>query len=347
MRVEAHAHVIPHTILGTAGKYGPELVETDEGGAALRVGPYESRVSGGRGLSAERMRRVADPSVRIAEMDEIGIDKMAISTSPLFYLYWAEDDVRVPFVANLNDALAEYCATAPERLFVVPTLPLPNVEASIEEVRRAVSAGARGINIGTSDLGDGLELDSKELWPLYEEIESQGLPLFVHPHPLTMATGALDRYNLSWIVGYTYQETLAVANLTLGGVFDDFPGLRAIIPHGGGNAPYQWGRLAEAQERQPDVRSKKPIAEYLPNLYFDILLHDVEARRFLLEFAGADQLVVGSNFGGWDAANGFALLDEMKLAEEEHDKIAGTNAAELFGLSQPAGSSASATTRSA
>jgi aminocarboxymuconate-semialdehyde decarboxylase len=333
VNVEVHAHVIPDQIFGTAGKYGPELIETDAGGAALRVGPYESRVAGAKGLSAERMKELANPQARIDQMDSLGIDTMAISTSPLFYLYWADDDIRVPFVTGLNDALAEYCSANADRLFVLPTLPLPNIEASVQEVRRSAESGARGINIGTSELGDGLELDSRELWPLYEEIESSGLPMFVHPHPLTMATGALDRYNLSWIVGYTYQETLALANLMLGGVFDDFPGLKAIIPHGGGNAPYQFGRLAEAQERQPDVRAKKPIREYLPNVYFDILLHDLEARRFLLEFAGADQLVVGSNFGGWDAMNGFALLDEMDLGEADKRKIAGENAAALFGLS--------------
>jgi aminocarboxymuconate-semialdehyde decarboxylase len=332
VRVEVHAHVIPDQIFGTAGKYGPELVESDHGGAALRVGPYESRMSGSKGLSAERMRRLADPKDRLDEMDRLGIDQMAISTSPLFYLYWAEDDIRVPFVTGLNDALAEYCSAEPDRLFVLPTLPLPNIKASLRELKRMTDSGARGVNIGTSELGDGLELDSKELWPLYEEIEAQGIPIFIHPHPLTMATGALDRYNLSWIVGYTYQETLALANLTLGGVFDDFPGLRVIIPHGGGNAPYQFGRLAEARERQPDVRAKRPLREYLPNVYFDILLHDLQARRFLFEFAGADQLVVGSNFGGWDVVNGFALLDEMKLGEEESHKIGGGNAAHLFGL---------------
>lgn len=332
MRVDVHAHVIPDQILGTAGKYGPELIETDEGTAMLRVGPYESRVSGTTGLSAERMKRLADPQNRLAEMDEFGIDKMAISTSPLFYLYWAERDIRIPFVEKLNDALAEYCSAAPDRLFVLPTLPLPDVEASVREVERAGEYGARGINIGTSDLGDDLELDSKELWPLYEAIEARGLPVFIHPHPLTMATGKLDRYNLSWIVGYTYQETLALANLTLGGVFDDFPNLKAIIPHGGGNAPYQFGRLEEAQERQPDVTARKPLREYLQNVYFDILLHDVAARQFLVDFAGADQLVVGSNFGGWDSVNGFALLDEMDLSDEQRRKIGGENAAALFGL---------------
>jgi aminocarboxymuconate-semialdehyde decarboxylase len=337
VRFDVHAHVLPHQIMGAAGRYGPELQDED-GLGALRVGSYKIRVGGGKGQTAEGLRRLSDPRGRIEELDRAEIDHMAISTSPLLYLYWAEEDIRLPFVAALNDAMAAYCDYAPERLLLLATLPLPNVEESIAELRRAVALGAKGVNIGTNELGDGLELDSEELWPLYEAIEAQGLPLFVHPHPLTMASGDLDRYNLSWIVGYTYQETLALARLTLGGVFDDFPNLRVILPHGGGNAAYQFGRLLEAQERQPDVRARRPLDEYLSNIYFDILVHDVRARRLLLDVAGPDQLLVGSNFGGWDAMNGFALLDELELDDKSKRKISGENAAKLFHLAaRPAG----------
>jgi aminocarboxymuconate-semialdehyde decarboxylase len=332
MRVDVHAHVIPDEALGAAGKYGPELVETPDGFASLRVGDYKTRVGGDKGHTGDELRRLADPKGRVAELDSLGIDKMAISTSPLFYLYWAEPEIRIPFVETLNDGMANYCNHDPSRLFLLSTLPLPDIDASLKEIARTADLGARGVNIGTNELGNGIELDSEEMWPIYEELEKRNLPLFVHPHPLTMAVGGVDRYNITWVVGYTYQETLAVARLTLGGVFDDFPNLKVILPHGGGNTPYQFGRLIEAQERQPDVKARKPLREYMSNFYFDILIHDDQARRLLYDFAGADQLVVGSNFGGWDAMNGFQLLDQLDIPASAHDKIAGGNAAALFGL---------------
>ena len=331
MRIDTHAHVILPETMTKAGKYGPEIVTHEGGRASLRVGPYESRVGGDRGMTAEEFEKLGDPRVRLQQLDDLGIDMMGITISPLFYLYWAEDEICTPFAAVQNDALSRYCAADPARLFWMATLPLPNVEASVDEIRRSVELGARGVNVGTGDF-DGIDLDDERLWPLYAEIEANDLPLFIHPYPLTMASGAEDRYNLTWSVGYNYQEAVAYAHLILGGVFDDFPRLKVIITHGGGFVPYQAGRIEEARRRQPDVKAAKPLSEYRENVFYEILVHDLAARKFLVDFAGADQLVVGDNFGGWDAADGFAMLDELQLPADEHDKISSGNAIKLFGL---------------
>ncbi|HWH25037.1 MAG TPA: amidohydrolase family protein [Pseudolysinimonas sp.] len=330
-RIDIHAHVLPLEVMGKAGKYGPELIVGDDGFTSLRVGEYRSRSGGSGGFTEERHKPMHHADVRIAELDALGIDKMGVTISPLFYLYWAEDEIRVPFAAAQNDGLADYCAEDTSRLFWSATLPLPNVEASIAEVRRAVALGAKGINIGTGDF-DGVDLDDKRLWPLYEEIERSGLPILLHPYPLVMADGAEDRYNLSWIVGYNYQETVAFAHLILGGVFDDFPQLRVVITHGGGAVPYQIGRIEEARKTQPGVRALKPVEEYRDNVYYELLLHDLRSRRFLVDFAGSDRLLVGDNFGGWDESNGFEMLEELGLPEKDRDLIAGGNAIRLFKL---------------
>jgi len=331
-KTNIHAHVILPEVLGKAGRYGPAIEETDDGRAAMRVGPYVSRVALGRGLTAGALHRMGDATVRLGEMDERGIDKMCVSASPLFYLYWAEPEIAVPFAQVQNDALAAYCQADPSRLFFFSTLPLPDIAASIDEVERTTAMGARAVNVGTDDLG-GLELDSEEMWPLYDAIAKAGLPLFVHPYPSPMAAGQPDKYNLSWVVGYTSQETTAFARLTLGGVFDDFPSLQVSITHGGGAVPFQIGRLEMGRELQPDVRAKKSIAEYVrTNVFFDILVHDLAARRFLVDSVGADRLLVGDNYGGWDAADGFAMLDELGLDEADAEAIAWRNAEALFRL---------------
>jgi len=41
---------------------------------------------------------------------------------------------------------------------------------------------------------------------------------------------------------YINADTTAVMQFIQGDLFKDFPTLRFVIPHGGGAAPYHWGR---------------------------------------------------------------------------------------------------------
>ncbi|MDQ1497578.1 MAG: aminocarboxymuconate-semialdehyde decarboxylase [Actinomycetota bacterium] len=334
MKVDVHAHVLSSDLLGKAGKYGPELTDNEDGSWSLRVGQYSTRSApGGKGIAGGKdlLAKVGNPDLRVREMDEKGIDMMGVTISPLFYLYWAEAEIAIPFATAQNDFLLWYAEQHPTRFFANATLPLQDVDAAIEELERTVARGAKGVNIGTDNIA-GRNLDSEALWPLYRKIEELDVPIFLHPYPAPIEGGVEDRYNLSWIVGYTTQETTAFAHLTLGGVLDDFPNLNIYITHGGGAVPYQFGRLELAQDRMPDVRAKKPLPHYLKNFYFDCLLHDVRARRFLVEFMGADHLIIGDNYGGWDALNGFTLLDELDLSDEDRRKIEGENARRIFHL---------------
>ena len=141
-----------------------------------------------------------------------------------------------------------------------------------------------------------------------------------------------DKYNLSWITGYVAQESEAFARLVFSGILDEFPRLKVCLPHGGGMIPYQFGRLEYAARLMPDIKAKRPLREYLDNFYFDLLVHDRAARQFLLGFIGADHLLVGDNYMGWDHVDGFELLDELSLKAHEKRKIMGGNAIGLFKL---------------
>lgn len=330
IRINAHSHVIPLETMGKAGKYGPELIDAPDGALVLRVGDYRSRPQRGHSLVLDE--RLSDPKARVDYMDAQRIDKMIVMISPLFYLYWAEADIGIEFSRIQNDALAKFCAYSPQRLYFVATLPLQDMNAAEKELDRSVKElGAKGISIGTDSLA-GHELDDESLWPLFEKMEKYDLPVFLHPYPLPLQTKQSDKYNLSWIAGYVHQETAGFCNLVFGGVLDRFPKLKVYLSHGGGAVPYQWGRLEYAATRMPDVKSKRPLKEYLGNFYFDLLIHDIAARRYLVEFAGSDHLIVGDNYPGWDALNGFELVDELNLPAQDAGKICGGTAQKLFNL---------------
>ena len=84
----------------------------------------------------------------------------------------------------------------------------------------------------------------------------------------------------------------------LGGVFEELPGLRVILAHGGGFFPYQIGRLDHGYHARPELQARlpHPPSHYLGNLYADSLIHDGQSLRFLIERFGADHVVLGSDY---------------------------------------------------
>jgi len=62
-------------------------------------------------------------------------------------------------------------------------------------------------------------------------------------------------------------------------------------------------------------------------------VHDPRSRRFLLEIMGPDNILVGSNFGGWDWVNGFDFAKDMTSDPAVLHKLCAGNAIEVFKLS--------------
>jgi aminocarboxymuconate-semialdehyde decarboxylase len=324
MRIDIHAHVSPPGVRDREQEIWPRPV------------PATAQATKPKYFDAERTGSMTDPDKRAALLEKLGIDHMIVSAGPPSYMYWVDPKVAVPFISWRNEQHAGFCRGHEDRLSFLATIPGQDVSESVAEIDHAIELGARGIMVGCDNIG-GRELDDPAFWPLFDKLEKAGLVLFLHPYPMGAPTRAPDPYHLSWGPGYAYQETLAFARLTLGGALDDFPRLKIHITHGCGFVPYQLGRLNTSFEVEPDVRGKKPPEEYLDNFFFDLQLHDLRARRFFYEWAGADRLVVGDNFGGWDSADGFEMLDELQLPEDEKRKIEGENAMRFFGLESVVG----------
>jgi aminocarboxymuconate-semialdehyde decarboxylase len=339
MKVNVHGHVIPETSGGTAGDVGPEY-SVDETGFHLRFGRLrldrqmiamkkEAETVGMHEAARRWWQRYSDPKIRLKEMDQKGFDVMGVSISPIVYGYDLPPDVGMRHARGQNERLSEYCAADPSRLFFMSTLPMQDPHAAAREVDYSVrELGAKGVNIGV--IG-GLELDSPKLDPMWNKIEENAVPVMIHPGYHQQKEGeAYDKWTST--LGYPYQGTLAFTSIIYGGVLDRFPGLKLYITHGGGFAPYQFGRIDRFKDAYGLCNAKRPLEEYLPHFFYDILIHQVRARQFLVDWAGADQCIVGDNYEGVDSADGFALLDELNLSAADKEKIAGGNAAALFKL---------------
>jgi aminocarboxymuconate-semialdehyde decarboxylase len=89
----------------------------------------------------------------------------------------------------------------------------------------------------------------------------------------------------------------------MAGVFERFPELRLVIVHGGGVLPYQVGRFdrdAKGTGHREGKMEGQPVrlpSEIAQKIYYDTVLMRPESVRFLLDYAGPEQVLIGSDFG--------------------------------------------------
>src|SRR5207237_2700116 len=127
--------------------------------------------------------------------------------------------------------------------------PLANCIAELE--RCVNELGFIGCNLNPDPSGGywgAPPLTDKYWYPFYEKMVELDVPAMVHVsascNPNFHATGA----------HYINADTTAFMQFIQADLFKDIPALRFIIPHGGGAAPYHWGRyrgLAQDMKRPP------------------------------------------------------------------------------------------------
>jgi Predicted metal-dependent hydrolase of the TIM-barrel fold len=216
-----------------------------------------------------------------------------------------EGDIANEFCKIHNDAMLESVQEYPDRLLGSATLPMQDVDAACKELERAINElGLVAVSTGT-DYPFGL--DDPRLDDFYKTVVDLNVPLFLHPASTGGAEGPDDwrmgRYDMSIMLGYAYEETLAVATLIIGGVLDRHPDLDICISHGGGAMPYlieRFSEMSEFRDWAPEGVQKNGFVNELKRLWFDAHVHGEKSQKMLFDLIGEDRLVYGTNFGGWD-----------------------------------------------
>lgn len=291
---DLHAHVVLEGAFGAAGKYGPVHGDDAEGREFFRVGEYEMKPI------PYRRSLFMNTDQRIEAMDRVGIDRQMLSPNPLTLFGGVEASSAIDFARATNDAMASVVAEHPGRLVGSAQVALQDPDTASSELERAVNTlGLRAAYIGTDY---GIELDDPSLDDFYRTLVGLDVPLFIHGVTNDGAGPASDhrlhRFGLDLIVGYTYEETLAVATLVLGGVLDRHPDLDVCISHGGGAIAF----LAQRFDSMAAFRGRESdFAADLSRLWFDAHLEAGPARDLVIDTVGLDRMLYGTNFGGWDS----------------------------------------------
>lgn len=306
--IDLHAHAVLAAGFGVAGRYGPELAVDDDGVSYFRIGEYRMKPMAYRGTA------FMDVDLRLELMERVGIDLQLLSPNPLTFFHGIEADVALEYCRVHNDAMAELVAAHPHKLLGSAALPMQDPDAAARELQRAVRE--LGLVAGYVGTDYPFPLDDACLDDLYRTFVALDVPLFLHPSSTDgagmPADSRLCRFDLGLIVGYAYDESLAVATLIYGGVLERHPQLDICISHGGGALPFLMGRyegMARLRDWTPPSVRENGFRHEVRKLWFDAHVEGQPALDLLIDAVGKDRLVYGSNFAGWDTPTSTSAFD--------------------------------------
>ena len=308
LKIDTHAHILPAQWPDLATKYGddrfPVMVNTEGRHRIYKDGKFFREV----------WANAFDAQYRTAEYAKFGVQAQAISTVPVLFSYWAKANQALELHRFLNDHTAQICRDHPRHYAGIGTVPLQSPTLAIQEMERCIEElGLQGVQIGSHV--DAWNLDAPELFPFFEAAADLGAAILVHPWDM-MGRESMPKYWLPWLVGMPAEQSRAACCLILGGVLERLPELRVCLAHGGGSFPYTIGRIEHGFRMRPDLvatdNARSP-REYFDRLFFDSCVHDPQALRYLIDVAGADRVMLGTDYpfplGEQQPGSGIAALN--------------------------------------
>jgi aminocarboxymuconate-semialdehyde decarboxylase len=330
--LDAHAHWFPPEWMDLLEREGPRH------GVVLEQNKHGYRTAEGGGLPFRQTFApdMIDLSCVVDSMVAARLDLRILSlTNPM--VFWAPDGLGLELARTFNDACGEAIRKHPSKIRGAITLPLQSPALALKELERA--ADIPGMCCAYSAMHiNGINIDHKSFWPIYEFCQDRKLPLCLHPVAPCGGTDRLADYHMRNVVGNPHESAIGAACLIFGGVLDAFPGLQILMPHAGGSFPWLVGRWDNGIKRRPELAHVKQFAsEYLRRFHYDTISHDAPMIRFLIDRIGADRFVLGTDYN-MDAGVELPVdfLEEVPgITEEEMRLIARDNVTSLFDLSLP------------
>jgi len=322
MIIDTHAHVVPQTMLD-ALKSEARLFPS----VRLDLAQAMPRMAFAGGAPGRPIQpRLADLGQRRDWLKQARVDHQLVGGWTDVYGYELAGEEAADWARFYNEHMARDAAQL-TALSALATVPLQNGALAARVLDEALDQGFKGAMIATQPKGTGGNLDDPELDPFWELASARGAAIFVHPHYLC-GDERLAGYDLINAVGRLADSTLAIARLLFSGHLTRFPGMSLVIAHGGGALPYALGRLKRNRAIHPEYADP---ADGFGRLYFDTVVFEPRALRFLCDVAGADRLMLGSDYpfgiGDLDPVN---VVDNTLLTGAERSAILGGNAARVF-----------------
>ena len=322
MIIDSHAHVV---LPADSYKYMAELV-------ASRANPNFPPT-----LTDEGVRKAGQSIVDI--MDKVGTDIQFLSPRPYMQMHSVKPaKVTALWTKHMNDLIFRTVQMFPTRFRAVAGLPqyrdTPPDNCFAELEFRVEEQGFIGCLLNPDPTeGDGLAppgLGDPFWYPLYEKLCEMDIPALIH------SAGSCEPRQ-SYTLKFINEESIATISLLSSDVFKRFPGLKLIMPHGGGAIPYHMGRFRAWSLR----KGEEFFDDQLKRMHFDTTTYDKDALELLFKVVGPDRVLFATENPGTgsvtDPKTGRAF-DDLKpviesidfLSEQDRENIFECNCARLY-----------------
>lgn len=230
-------------------------------------------------------------------MRDAGIEKSVLSM-PAPQPYFGDAKECREAVRRYNEACARLKADKPDRFLFCASLPLPDVEAAIEEAVYALdSLGADGIKLATNSRGQ--YIGDEMLDTLMEVLNRRKAVIILHPHKPSPINEAILKNAPLAVYEYPAETTRTVLNMLARNVPARYPNLKIVVPHCGSFLPLAIPRMKAILPVMLAKGYMQPIdwESNLANLYYDLAGGATpEVVKSLLDITSPEHLMYGSDY---------------------------------------------------
>lgn len=288
MIVDAHAHIVVRAAAagpGRSGSWRPRIIE----------GAGRSRIyTDGRELTSV-VREFTDPRRMAAEAAAQGVGHLLLSPWVRLLPFGLPLPEARQICKIQNEALSDLVAADPGRFSALGAVALQDPVTAVRDLRTLRAAGLAGVEL-TPEIA-GRYLGDDAFGPFWEAAEDTGAVVFIHPATRGLALPVFGDYYLWNSVANPVETAIAAAHLVMAGVLERHPALKILLAHAGGALWAVRGRLRRAHAQVPVARARlreSPDAS-LALLYHDTVTHDQALLRRLIEDAGPEHVLLGSD----------------------------------------------------
>ncbi|MDA0240401.1 MAG: amidohydrolase family protein [Proteobacteria bacterium] len=328
MTIDVHTHYMPETVV--------EMLRS------RNKAPFVDKDSDGNDVFHMPVGHLALPSDytdmdgRLAFMDEAGVDAQLLSYAGLFGADSLPVDEALPILQTFNDHAAGLMKAHPKRFGCVAGLPFADMDAAVEEYRRA----RNDLGLLGAVLPMNYFLDRKiaeEMRPIFEVAKEIGGYLFLHPGPRPdqrpdLADGAPPAYgdNLMYRNSLDVQSRVGHSMVTL--LMTDFLGGYADVPIHVANLG---GTLPGIIERFDNLSLTRAPDDPLPstllrNVHIDCSSLGRRSIEMAVHFFGAELIMFGTDCPIFSTERSLTAIATADISETEKQAIRHDNAARLL-----------------